>query len=79
MGRVTDMVDMCNHKNRWRVFHVNMLKEFQVQRATESSYFTDDVECESDEVLLWQGSTLQDQPMIGEHLTEEQVLQYSRS
>ena len=27
MGKVTYMVDMHDHK-RWRVFHVNMLKEF---------------------------------------------------
>ena len=78
-GRVTYMVDMCNHKKRWRVFHVNMLKEFQVHRAIESSYFTDDIECESDEMLLWQGSTLQDQtdwrtPNWGTGSTVQQIL-----
>ena len=52
MGKITYMADMHNHKKRWRVFHVNMLKEFQVYRVTESSYFVDDVECESDEVLF---------------------------
>ena len=53
MGKVTYMVDMHDHKKRWRVFHVNMLKEFQVHRPAESSYFADDVDSESDEVLFW--------------------------
>ena len=68
------MVDVHDHKKRWRVFHVNMLKEFQFHRAAESSYFADDVESESDEVLFWQEGDPQDQPVIGEQLTEEQVL-----
>ena len=54
---------------------VNMLKEFQVHKATESSYFADEVECESDEVLFWQEGTPQDQPIIGQQLTDEQLLQ----
>ena len=56
MGKVTYMVDMHDH-NRWRVFHVNMLKEFEVHKATESNYFTDEAECESDKVLFWQEGT----------------------
>ena len=72
------MVDMHDHKKRWRVFHVNMLKEFQVHRAAESSYFADDVESESDEVLFWQEGDPQDQPVIGEQLTEEQVLKLQK-
>ena len=60
MGKVTYMADMHNHKKRWRIFHVNMLKEFQVYRDTESSYFVDDDECESDKMLFTQESTPQD-------------------
>ena len=38
MGKVTYMVDMHDHRKRRRVFHVNMLKTFQIHRLTESSY-----------------------------------------
>ena len=73
------MVNMHDHRKRWRVFHVNMLKGFQVHRATESNYFVDNIEGENDEefeeVLFWQDGTPQDQPVIGEQLTNEQIQQ----
>ena len=77
MGKATYMVDMHDHRKRLRVFHVNMLKEFQVHKAVESSYFTEDVEYESDEeeVPFWQDGTPQDRPTISKQLSDEQVLQ----
>ena len=39
MGKVTYMVDIHDHRKRRRVFHVDMLKNFQIHRLTESSSF----------------------------------------
>ena len=56
-----------------RVFHVNMLRAFQIHRASESNYFTDSVVEERDEdVLFWKDGDPDDQPTISERLSTEQ-------
>ena len=77
MGKVTYMVDMYDHRKRKRVFHVNMLKEFQVHRTTESSYFVDTSgQDDGDEdILFWSDGAPEDQPLIGKQLDKKQLLQ----
>ena len=42
VGAVTYLVDMHDRRKRRRVFHVNMLKEFHVRQAAETSYWTEE-------------------------------------
>ena len=54
MGKVTYLIDMHDRRKRRRVFHVNMLREFRIHRATDSNYFTDCAEGgDDDEVPFW--------------------------
>ena len=71
------MVDMHDHRKRRRVFHVNMLKEFQIHRVTESSYFVTDSggDDEDEDLLFWLDGTPEDRPPIGQELTSGQVEQ----
>ena len=73
MGKVNYMVDMHNCRKRKRVFHVNMLRAFQIHRASESNYFTDGVvEENSKDVLFWKDGDPDDQPTISDRLNTEQ-------
>ena len=73
----SSMVDMHDHKKRRRVLHVNMLKEFQIHRVTESSYFVTDSggDDEDEDLLFWLDGTPEDKPLIGQELTSGQVEQ----
>ena len=77
MGKVTYMVDIHDHRKRRRVFHVNMLKEFQIHSVTESSYFVTDSggDDEDEDLLFWLDGTPEDKPLIGQELTSGQVEQ----
>ena len=74
MGKVTYMVDMHDHKKRRRVFHVNMLKTFQIHQITESSYLvTDGVgDNEEGDILFWLDGTPDDRPLVGQGLNNDQ-------
>ena len=74
------MVDMYDHRKRKRVFHVNMLKEFQVHRITESSYFVDTSgqDDRDEDILFWSDGAPEDQPLIGKQLDMKQLLQLQR-
>ena len=79
MGKVNYLIDMHDCRKRRRVFHVNMLRAFQVHRTTESNYFTDGVVEESDEdVLFWKDGDPDDQPTISDQLNSEQQQQLSQ-
>ena len=43
VGKVTYLVDMHDKRKRKRVFHVNVLREFNVHKATCSAYWTEEV------------------------------------
>ena len=77
MGKVTYMVDMHDHRKRRRVFHVNMLKTFQIHRLAESSYLvTDDGgDKEDDDILFWRDGTPEDRPLVGQELNNDQKQQ----
>ena len=57
-----------------------MLKEFQVHRITESSYFVDTSgQDDGDEdILFWSDGAPEDQPLIGKQLDKKQLLQLQR-
>ena len=79
MGKVNYLIDMHDCRKRRRVFHVNMLRTFQVHRTTESNYFTDGVVEESNEdVLFWKDGDPDDQPTISDQLNSEQQQQLSQ-
>ena len=66
--KVTYLIDMRDHSKRMRVFHINMLREFQIHLATDSNYFTDPVvEQNEEEVPFWKDGAPDDQPIIREH------------
>ena len=71
------MVDMHDHRKRRRIFHVNMLKQFQTRRITESSYLVTNSgnDDEDGEILFWLDSSPEDKPLIGLQLSSEQVSQ----
>ena len=73
MGKVTYLIDMHDRRKRRRVFHVNMLREFQVHRATDSNYFTDGGD--DGEVPFWKDGAPDDQPIISEQLSSDQQQQ----
>ena len=54
-----------------------MLKEFQIHRVTESSYFVTDSggDDENEGLLFWLDGTLEDKSLIGQELTSGQVEQ----
>ena len=74
MDKVTYMVDMHDHKKRRRVFHVNMLKTFQIHQLTESSYLVTDGEGDNKEgdILFWLNGTPDDRPLVGQGLNNDQ-------
>ena len=74
MGKVTYMVDMHDHKKRRRVFHVNMLKTFQIHQLTESSYLATDGEGDNKEgdILFWLDGTPDDRALVGKGLNNDQ-------
>ena len=53
-----------------------MLREFHIHRGTDSSYFTDPVvEQDDEEVPFWKDGAPDDQPIISERLSGEQLRQ----
>ena len=73
VGAVTYLVDMHDRRKRRRIFHVNMLKEFHVRQAAETSYWTEEnptAEADS-EIPVWNEKS-QGEPSIGEQLDEQQ-------
>ena len=55
VGKVTYLVDMHDKRKRKRVFHVNVLREFNVHKATSSAYWTEEVppSDQDDDVPVW--------------------------
>ena len=74
IGEVDYLINMHDRRNKRRVFHVNMLKQFHSPTVVDSSFLVDDtveasVERElSDEILSW-NSQQTEQPKIGEQLS----------
>ena len=80
LGKVSYLVDMHDKRKRRRVFHVNMLKEFQIRKPLESSFLVeaepaDDID-EAD-VLLWDDSP-EGKPTIGGQLRDSQKQQLQK-
>ena len=51
---MTYQIDMHDHRKRWRVFHVNMLKVFQVRKPDKGSNYMEEVVMEEDsDVQFW--------------------------
>ena len=69
MGKVNYLIDMHDRRKRKRVFHVNMLRAFQVRSASEANYFSESVvEEREDDVLFWKDGAPDDQPVVGAQL-----------
>ena len=72
-GKVTYLVDMHDKKKRRRVFHVNMLKAFQVR--TEAACVVEEVQQEGvDEIPVW-NDQVTGEAAFGEQLCTNQVMQ----
>ena len=71
VGKVNYLVDMGDRKKRKRVFHVNMLKKWQIQESM--GYLMKEVEDEEneDEIPTWDGGE-DGKPRLGEQLTDVQ-------
>ena len=70
VGKVNYMVDMADRRKRRRIFHVNMLRKWNV--PTSTNYFAEGgVEGEEEEVPTWDGGSEGDY-ITGEDLTTEQ-------
>lgn len=72
-GKVTYQVDMHDKRKRCRVFHVNMLKAYQVRSQELLITLTEEMPDEDSEadLLLWNDS-FNGTPTVGEQLTEQQ-------
>ena len=74
IGKVNYRIDMHDKRKRHRVFHINMLRKWHVPVST--NYWAEEtvVDVDGEEVLTWreQGSIGEDQPAIGEQLSEVQ-------
>lgn len=75
-GKVTYQVDMHDKRKTCRVFHVNMLKAYQVRSQEQLVTLTEEMPDEDSEadVLLWNDS-LKGTPTVGEQLTEQQRME----
>ena len=73
IGKVNYRIDMQDRRKRYRVFHINMLRKWHVPAST--NYWAEEtVDVDREEVLTWkeQGDVGEDQPVIGEQLSEVQ-------
>ena len=71
IGKVTYLIDMHDKSKCRRVFHVNMLREYQVHKVVGSNYYAEGVtgESEEEEVYpLWNDDAQEGQPVLGEQL-----------
>eukprot|EP00731_Ephydatia_muelleri_P007946 Em0004g284a len=74
MGLVNYQVDMHDRarRKRFRIFHVNMLKEYHLRPPMHTNGFNDEEGTEEEsEVPLWNDIT-KEEPKTGKHLTEAQ-------
>ena len=72
-GKVTYSVDMHDKRKRTRVFHVNMLKAFQV-RSEETCFLEEVLQEGVDEIPAWKDDTV-GEAHFGEQLSTEQTIQ----
>ena len=70
VGKVNYLYD---HRKRKRVFHINMLRAFQVRRVAESNESV--VDESDDDVLCWKDGDPGDQPTISNRLSTDQLEQ----
>ena len=78
-GAVNYEVNMFDTRKRRRVFHVNMLRKWHTPSAT--SFFVEEVatsQLEQDDVVMWKDDCVEDQPVIGEELTEDRRLELQK-
>ena len=68
-GRVTYLIDMHDRRKRRRIFHVNMLKAFQVRQQDNNCYVEEDIE--ETEIPVWNDNP-PGESTIGQQLTEPQ-------
>ena len=73
MSKVTYLIEMDDETKRRRVFHDNMLREFQVHKVVGSNCYADSVtkENEEKEVPLWDDDAPGGQPVFKEQLDGE--------
>ena len=54
-GKVDYIIDMHDRRKRNRIFHVNMLRKFQVTKVSEANYFVDgiDDDIREEKIPVW--------------------------
>lgn len=71
ISNVTYQVDMRNKKKRHRVFHINMLRQWQ-EPPTDSSCWVEDTEEAEDKIPVWEKGEARLQWNLPAHLDEQQ-------
>ena len=66
---MNDQVDMGSQRKRYRIFDVNMLREWQMPVST-NLYLED--EAEEEEVVTWEKEHQQCDPAVGTELSSQQ-------
>ena len=74
VGRVNYLVDMADRKKRRRVFHINMLRQWQ--KPASMNYFAEEewIDEEEMDATAWD-SGAEGEPTVGEALSQEQRLE----
>ena len=72
VGTVTYQIDMFDTRKRRRIFHVNMLRKWHTPNATSFLAEDDDaMDIENEEVVMWRGDEVEDQPVVSKELDTE--------
>ena len=69
---LTYQIDMFDTRKRCRIFHVNMLRKWHTPNAT--SFFAEDddaMDMENEEVVMWRGDEVENQPVVSKELDTE--------
>ena len=69
MGKLTYLLDMHDRRKRQRVFHVNMLKGYQVRSVEEDNCYADELE---EDIPVWNEKS-EKRATFGEDLTSKQT------
>ena len=71
VGQVSYEVDMMDRKKRKRIFHVNMLRKWEIQ---DDLYMTEEV-YNRDDIVPWADDSGGERPTVGIHLSPQQASQ----
>ena len=73
VGRVNYEVDMADHRKRKRIFHVNMLRKWQILTETSFLVGEEDHDEGPGDVVSWNDDEGEDQPTISDRLGRRQI------